>query len=62
MFHVNRNHLNPFVCRSNSYKNSFFHSVLDGWNNLDISSQYQHSRETFRKQIIYTIPPPLWHH
>lgn len=43
--------------RTNSYKKNVFLSLLEDWNNIDISTRKQHSREMFRQQTTHIIPP-----
>lgn len=47
-------------CRTSSYKNSFYPSVLDQWNQLDVDIQNLQSGAMFKKQISQEIcvPPP----
>ena len=41
-----------------THTKTVFLSLLEDWNNLEISTQKQHSREMFRQQITHIITSP----
>ena len=61
-FSVNSRFYNKFlfkdiICRTNSYKTSFFPSTIKSWNKLDVSIRNSKSKNIFKNRLLNQIRP-----